>query len=238
MADAFLYHTIFDGLAVIFALLGGWLTYRWRYRTDLPAMTAKLGAGYFVFLSIGSLAGAYVFGTLNLLISGIPAVGRSLLGALAGAILMVELYKQRRGAKGSTGFIYVVPFAVIVIIGRIGCFLSGIHDQTHGVETGVPWAWDYGDGVMRHPVQIYESLSMLAFLVFTIALLRYRGDIVVRYGFYLCAGFYALQRFVWEFFKPYADVIGPLNLFQILCIAILLYSGFMISRGRHVGRSA
>ena len=31
-------------------------------------------------------------------------------------------------------------------------------------------------------------------------------------------GWYGLQRFVWEFFKPYATLIGPFNLFHLVCL--------------------
>ncbi len=232
MINEVILHTAFDMLAVLLAILTGWRAYKWRFQQALPETTAKIGTGYFLFLSLGSITGAYLFGTLNLYISGVPEIGRSILGAVFGAICMVELYKLRKGMSGSTGYIYIVPFTVSVIIGRVGCFLSGLHDQTHGVETDLPWGWDYGDQVLRHPVQIYESLSMIALLLCIVAALKYCHNTVVRYGFYMCVGFYAAQRFVWEFFKPYGDVIPPLNIFQVLCLTIMLYSAFMILRVR------
>jgi prolipoprotein diacylglyceryltransferase len=60
---------------------------------------------------------------------------------------------------------------------------------------------------------------------------------VLRQGFYLFVGFYAAQRFVWEFFKPYPTVIGPFNVFHIICIVMLGYSLFMM-RGNHELRQA
>ncbi len=47
-------------------------------------------------------------------------------------------------------------------IGRVGCFLTGLSDATCGVRTDLPWGVDYGDGVPRHPAQIYEILFLLA----------------------------------------------------------------------------
>jgi len=41
----------------------------------------------------------------------------------------------------------------------------------------------------------------------------------------------ALQRFVWEFFKPYATVIGPFNLFHVVCLGLVLYAAAMIRSG-------
>lgn len=238
MVHALIIHTAFDFLALLLALCSGWLTYRWRFRHDLQQTAASINGLYFVCLSLGSITGAYFFGTLNLHISGVPGFGRSILGALAGAILMVELYKLLYGTKGSTGYIYIIPFCISVIIGRLGCFFSGLEDNTHGIPTGSSWGWDYGDRILRHPVQIYESLSMVAFVVFALITLKYSPNLIIKKGFYFCVGFYATQRFAWEFFKPYEPIIGQLNTFQYLCIAIVTYSVFMVRRETRVYRTA
>ena len=41
---------------------------------------------------------------------------------------------------------------------------AGLPDRTYGTPTSLPWAVDLGDGVGRHPVQVYESASMALFL--------------------------------------------------------------------------
>jgi len=230
MAQAITLHTLFDLLALLTALAGGVLVYRWRLREPLEKTTAKLDIYYLVFLSTGSVLGAYLFGTLNIHLSGEAGAGKSILGALFGATFMVEAYKLRRGQVSSTGYIYVIPFTLCVMVGRLGCFLSGTMDFTHGIETAMPWGWDYGDGVIRHPVQLYESFSMFVFFGVSLILLARFKSFFVRYGYYLCVGFYAAQRFAWEFFKPYGDVALHLNLFQLLCLCLILYSFAMIVR--------
>jgi len=228
MLYPYLIHTTFDFLAITLAILSGWIVYRWRFQDSLPKTASRIGHGYFIFLSVGSVVGAYLLGTANLYLSGIHEVGRSVLGALLGATAMVEIYKMRRGTRESTGYIYVVPFSICIIVGRFGCLLSGLHDNTHGIPTNLAWGWDSGDGIPRHPVQLYESFSMLLFLLVTLIILKYHKMIIVRYGFYLCVGFYAFQRFFWEFLKPYHNVAGPLNIFQYACLLMILYSIFMI----------
>jgi phosphatidylglycerol:prolipoprotein diacylglycerol transferase len=47
---------------------------------------------------------------------------------------------------------------------------------------------------------------------------------VRRTGFYLFVAFYALQRFGWEFLKPYGTIVGPLNLFHLLSLALVAYA--------------
>ena len=173
---------------------------------------------------MGGLIGAYLFGTLNAWLSGEAGFGRSIVGALAGAIVGIEILKWRRGIVGSTGWRFAAPMAGAIAVGRIGCFLSGLDDLTHGTPTSLPWGHDFGDGIARHPVQLYESLAMVAFLVAFLVLLWRRNALVSRTGFYLFVGFYAGQRFVWEFLKPYGTVIGPFNLFHLLSVALMVYA--------------
>jgi len=40
--------------------------------------------------------------------------------------------------------------------------------------------------------------------------------------------FYAGQRFVWEFLKPYATVISQFNLFHIVAAFMIAYAIFML----------
>jgi prolipoprotein diacylglyceryltransferase len=168
--------------------------------------------------------GAYLVGSANLWLSGIGGVGRSIVGALAGAIIAIEILKARAGIRGSTGLRFVAPLAAAIAVGRIGCFVEGLDDMTYGTPTTLPWGVDFGDGVRRHPVQLYESATMAVFLAVFIALIRRGNDAVLRSGFYLFVGIYAAQRFLWEFLKPYGTVVGPFNLFHLISIALIAYA--------------
>jgi hypothetical protein len=39
---------------------------------------------------------------------------------------------------------------------------------------------------------------------------------------------YAAQRFCWEFLKPYAPLLGPLNLFHLICLGLMGYAIWML----------
>ena len=41
-----------------------------------------------------------------------------------------------------------------------------------------------------------------------------------------------VQRFAWEFLKPYPDLVGPLNLFQLLALAMIFYALTFDARAR------
>ena len=43
---------------------------------------------------------------------------------------------------------------------------------------------------------------------------------------------YAAQRFLWEFLKPYPRPIGPLDVFQLLALAMILYALAFDARAR------
>ena len=138
---------------------------------------------YLASLILGAAFGAYFFGTLNLWISGQDGIARSIEGALFGGVVGVEVYKRAAGLTARTGARYAAPLAIGVAVGRIGCFLAGLEDFTYGTPTNLPWGHDFGDGVKRHPVQLYESAAMAAFLaVYVIALARRSAFAAARPG--------------------------------------------------------
>lgn len=210
-----------------------WLTTRHLIPADaLPANRVPHPGAYAISAGAGALCGAMFFGTANALLSGQHAIGFSMVGGISGAIAAVEAFKRVTGVTGSTGIAFAAPFAATVAVGRLGCFFAGLGDFTYGTPTSLPWGVDFGDGIDRHPVQLYESIGMAAMFVVLIWRIAARDRFWLANGFYLTVGWYALQRFVWEFFKPYATVIGPFNLFHMVCLGLLLYALLMIrSRG-------
>jgi hypothetical protein len=210
-------HAVFDLLALITAGMA------FRLVPVGPSAPWRTHPDYLVAASIGASIGAYAFGSFNLWVSGVHGLARSVEGGLAGGIVGIELLKARAGIRGSTGVRLAVPLAAAIAVGRIGCFLAGLDDHTYGTPTTLPWGVDFGDGVRRHPVQLYESAVMIAFVV-TFLVLRRRHPLAVTLGFYFFVGVYAAQRFVWEFFKPYGTIVGPFNTFHLLSAALILYA--------------
>lgn len=222
-------HTLFDFLAAFASFGVTAFCYRWRL-ADAAARIEAGGTGYVLALLAGAAAGGYGFGSLNMVLSGEPMVARSIVGALAGAIAAIEAFKWWRGLSGSTGLIFVPAFATTVAVGRWGCFLAGLEDETHGLPTALPWGVDLGDGILRHPVQLYESFTMLTFLLLALVLIGRREGWFMRNGFYALVLVYAGQRFLWEFLKPYGSVVGPFNLFHLVCAGLVAYAVLMIRR--------
>lgn len=221
-----LIHTAFDALAWLVAVLT-MLALRRTWFAENPVDQPKR-FGYLAAVLIGAGLGAWFFGTLNSWLSGHEGLARSVEGALAGAIISIELYKKLNGITARTGAIYALPMALGIAIGRVGCLLSGLEDFTYGIPTGRAWGWDFGDGILRHPVQLYESLTMAAFALIYITMLARGNQFWKQNGFYLAVSFYGAQRFMLELLKPYSAVVGPFTVFQILSLMLYVYGVMMI----------
>src|SRR6185369_11654992 len=204
--------------------------HRWRLKALAEGVARRVDGGYFAALAAGAIPGAWLLGSLNSLRGATPALSHSVAGALVGAIVGVEIYKRLRGVTGSTGGVFVGPFSLGVAIGRLGCFFTGLPDGTYGKATTLPWAVDLGDGIGRHPVQLYESAAMALFLAAYLIGLKRRSPWAIRRGFYAMCIVYGVQRFAWEFLKPYPPVLGPLNIFHVLCGGLAIY-GWVYWRG-------
>ncbi|MEQ1753723.1 MAG: prolipoprotein diacylglyceryl transferase family protein [Micropepsaceae bacterium] len=224
------YHLLFDTAAWGTSILVGIILYKWRLKGLTSTVAQVADGGYFTCLAIGAILGAYLSGSLTFWGQGTFALAHSVAGALAGGILGVELYKLVRGIRMSTGIVFVGPFAAGVTIGRWGCLFAGIPDQTFGTPSELPWAVDLGDGIGRHPVQVYESISMAVFTTVFLLGLRNRAHWAMKGGFYWLAIFYGTQRFLWEFLKPYPPLIGPLNHFHLMCLGLVVYGSLMLRR--------
>jgi prolipoprotein diacylglyceryltransferase len=147
--------------------------------------------------------------------------GKTVVGALIGAVAGVELIKKIIKVKKSTGDAFVYPLILGTAIGRIGCFLTGLSDKTYGTPTALSWGFDFGDGIPRHPTQLYEIVFLLALLVF----LKWRSRFSLESGdlfkFYIIA--YLSFRFLIDFIKPDFHPILNLSAIQIACLFTLVY---------------
>ena len=157
--------------------------------------------------------------------------GQSIVGGLLGGLIGVEIAKKLTGQTRSTGDAMVWPIAVGLAIGRIGCFLAGLHDDTYGLPTPLPWGLDFGDGTPRHPTQLYEIAVVLP-LGWALHRARFPTP---GAAFKLFLSSYLLWRFAVEFLKP-VPVAYPLGLsgIQWTCaVALLFYLPLTLRAVRH-----
>ena len=147
--------------------------------------------------------------------------GKTIVGGLLGAWAAVELTKWRMGITRSTGDLFAFPLCVGIAIGRMGCFLTGLSDKTYGVATGFPWGVDFGDGIARHPTQLYEILfvSLLGgLLLWRMKQPHRNGDLFKTF----MAGYMAWRLLV-DFIKPGTPLLGMTTLQWAALLAVTLY---------------
>jgi phosphatidylglycerol---prolipoprotein diacylglyceryl transferase len=146
--------------------------------------------------------------------------GKTIVGGLLGGWLAVEMLKRIVGIESRTGDLFAIPLCIGIAIGRIGCFLAGLADDTYGTPTTLPWGVDFGDGIRRHPTQLYEMLFLLflACLLWRWSRRPHANGIIFRA--FMAA--YLTWRLLVDFLKPQPHIAG-MNLIQWACAAGLLW---------------
>lgn len=146
--------------------------------------------------------------------------GKTIVGGLIGGLFAVEWVKRQIGEKSSTGDLFAAPIALGLAIGRIGCFLGGLPDGTYGTRTSLPWGVDFGDGIPRHPTQLYESVFAFGLFLLLLRMTKRphrNGDI-----FKLFMVMYMTWRLAIDFWKPEIRTAGFSGI-QWACVAMLAY---------------
>ncbi len=136
----------------------------------------------------------------------VPGAGKTIVGGLLVGWIGVEVTKKLSGIQSRTGDLFAVPLCVGIAVGRIGCFLAGLADDTYGNPTQLPWGVDFGDGIARHPTQLYEIvfLGVLAIALARIARRPHENGLLFR----VFLGAYLAWRLVVDFLKPEPLVHG------------------------------
>jgi phosphatidylglycerol:prolipoprotein diacylglycerol transferase len=158
------------------------------------------------------------------------ADGKTVTTGLIGAYVAVELAKLALGIRVKTGDAFALPLALALAVGRWGCFFHGC---CYGTPTDLLWGVDFGDGIRRHPTQIYESLFHLTMALVLIAVIRRGALRTQRLKLYLIA--YGVYRFLTEFIRP--EPVYALGLTYFQWVALVMIAGLAMQwwyDARHV----
>lgn len=151
--------------------------------------------------------------------------GQSMVGGLLGGLIGVEIAKTVSGVTRSTGDAFVYPILLGLMIGRVGCFLTGLADGTYGLPTDLPWGVDFGDGIPRHPTQLYEIVFAGALWL---VLHRLQADLAPQSGLLfkamLCA--YLAWRLAIDALKPvpFAYPLGFSGIQWVCLMSLVIYA--------------
>jgi phosphatidylglycerol---prolipoprotein diacylglyceryl transferase len=134
------------------------------------------------------------------------------LGGMLGVLLIKKIFK----IKLRMGNLIAPAAALGMAIGRIGCFLNGC---CYGNKAS--WGFDFGDGALRLPTQLFEA----AFHAAAFCILHYYRDRVktpgILFKIYVCA--YFVFRFFLEMLRSNPQIWLGMSVYQAFSLAGILY---------------
>jgi prolipoprotein diacylglyceryltransferase len=233
------FHAIFETLGYVL----GFGAYRAARRRAGDVLEEEQRWSVVAAALVGALAGSRVLGVLEQmprvpiplaqLIT--PTGGKTIVGALLGGWIAVEVVKKILGIRTRTGDLFALPLCLGIAVGRIGCFLAGLPDDTYGKPSRLPWSVDFGDGIGRHPTQAYEIvfLAVLALVLRRMATRPHAPGALFQT--FLAA--YLAWRLLIDFLKP-EPLLAKLSLIQWACCAGLVAIGIRYVRDRQSAASS
>ena len=221
-----LLHPILETLGIFL----GMRYYFYLKRKSKEKLTLNISLAVLIGATAGALLGSKVIGNLEK-----PSIlfgqdfnfvrfwtNNTIIGGLAFGLIGVELAKKIVGHKESTGDLIVFPLLLAMIIGRIGCFFTGIYEDTYGLPTDSIFGMHLGDQYLRHPVALYE-IAFLIFLWFELKMIQGKNKYPSGFLFQIFMLSYFGFRFLLDFIKPREEILGNLGTIQLVCIVMILY---------------
>lgn len=227
-------HPVFETLGIFI----GMRYYFYLKRKSAEKLSFNTSAAILIGATAGALFGSKLIGNLEnpytlfekLSLKEIWS-NNTIVGGLAFGLIGVELAKKIVRHKKSTGDLIVFPLMLAIIIGRIGCFLTGIHEETYGVPTSFIFGMHLGDQYLRHPVALYEIVFLILLWIY-LKRIEKQGKYPSGFIFQLFMLSYFIFRFLLDFIKPRVEITGNLGTIQLVCMGVIIYYIYKIKNTR------
>jgi phosphatidylglycerol:prolipoprotein diacylglycerol transferase len=160
------------------------------------------------------------------------AAGKSILGALLGGYVFVELAKHHLGYERATGDDFALIAPISIGLGRVGCL---IHGCCLGAACSPGWYTIKDvEGVSRWPAPVAE----LGFnvVVFALFLFLRRRKILPGQHFHLYLIGYGLFRFAHEFIRATPRLLGSLSGYHFAALAVAIFGMVCFARRQNLAR--
>ena len=231
-------HVRWYGVMYVLGFIASYLLIQKQKRSKEIGLVGTVAQDLIFYLSIGVIAGGrlgyILFYEYNDLMSYIRNPleiiatwhgGMSFHGGMIGCVIAGWIFSRRReipffALADST----IVTAPIGLGLGRLGNFING---ELLGRPSDLPWAMIFPEGgpIPRHPTQLYEVLAegvVLFVIMWNLRKRQFRDGMMVVFFLF----FYAILRFVIEFFKEPDPQIGYLLTYftmgQILCLAMFI----------------
>lgn len=225
-------HPVFETLGIFL----GMRFYYYSKRKSPKNLSFNTSAAVIIGATAGALLGSKLIGNLenpyalfeNFSLKKIWS-NNTIVGGLAFGLIGVELAKKMVGHKESTGDLMVFPLMFAIVIGRIGCFLTGIYEETYGIPTDSVFGMHLGDQYLRHPVALYEIAFLIALWIF-LKMIAKKQKFPSGFLFQVFMLSYFTFRFFLDFIKPRVEITGNLGTIQLVCICVIIYYIYKIKK--------
>lgn len=218
-------HLVFEMLAYTL----GYRLYVWQRAHSRDMISDEHRMWIFLGAALGAFLGSHILGLLehpdffrNVNLQ-VWMGQKTIIGGLLGGLIGVEQTKRRIGVYTSSGDLMTYPLIFALALGRVGCHLAGLTDGTHGDPSSLPWAVDFGDGIPRHPVNLYEVFFLLLLAGFMFLYERQKNwSNGIKFKAFMVG--YLVWRFLLDFIKPVWLIPGiGLSSIQVAIIAGWVY---------------
>ncbi len=232
------------GLMYLLGFVAGWALGRYRAKRPGSGWTAEQVDDLVFYIALGVILGGrvgyilfYGFGSFlhnPLTLFRIWEGGMSFHGGFLGVLLAMALFarKYRRGFWPTVDFIAPL-IAPGILFGRLGNFING---ELWGRATDLPWGMVFrqtGDGLPRHPSQLYEAAleGVALFVIVWLFSAKPRPTMAVSGVFALA---YGIFRFLVEFVRQPDPQLGYLafgwlTMGQVLSLPLIAVGAVLLS---------
>lgn len=218
-------HPVFETLGIFL----GMRFYFYLKRKSTEKLSFNTSAAVLIGATAGALIGSKLIGNLEdpyTLFEHFSFkrfwTNNTIVGGLAFGLIGVELAKKIVGHKESTGDLIVYPLILAIMIGRIGCFLTGVHEETYGLPTTSVFGMHLGDEYLRHPVALYEIAFLIILWIF-LKRIESKRKYPSGFIFQVFMLSYFTFRFFLDFIKPKVGIIGNLGTIQLVSLSVIIY---------------
>lgn len=152
---------------------------------------------------------------------------KTMLGGLMGSFFSVAMTKKLLGIKEETSDSFAVGTALMLAIGRIGCFLGHC---CYGIPHHL--GMNFGDGITRLPTQLIEAV--LLFGLWIVFSFLEKKEIMKNRLLFLFFAIYGVLRFFLEYLRaPISRTVLGLGFYQFLSVILFGLGVYqLISRRR------
>ena len=187
-------------------------------KLHMPRPNKKTSSDIYMVLAIGIIIGAKIPIWLSYgLDSALIISNKSVMGALLGSFLAINIYKYFSHQQDkSYGGLFIIPLAVAIGFGKIGCYLNGCCG-----------------GYFFIPVQLIESAFQFIAASILYVIYKKTKSISVLFPLYMLA--YLIMRFIVEFVRIEPKIWINLTIYQILSLIFIPIFVYILRSRYHVG---